>query len=91
MQTWSPGRQAPATGKHELMSGPATGCGFLSRFRFLDAQVEQSCLRRSVFAQFRHFVHTAFGGLLLFTLVSAFQFFPLFLLPRLFFLAFRKR
>ena len=44
------GAQGPAAGKHELTGNPATGCGLVGSIGFLAVKVEQSRLRRSVFA-----------------------------------------
>ncbi len=56
---------------------------------FIRAKIEGCCFLRSVLAQFSH-VRTARNSLLLFPLILSFCLVPLFLLPRLFFLALCK-
>jgi hypothetical protein len=65
--------------------------GFVDRLWFIAAKVEQRCLSGRVFAQLGHVIRAAWLRLFLFSLASALCFFPLSLLPCLFFLTLCKR
>ena len=81
---------AQQTCEHKLLGAGVSGGGLLRAVAFLCANVEKSCLLRSVFAQFGHFVHAAGNSLLLFPLIPALCLVPLSLLPCVFLLALRK-
>ena len=87
-KSWLPGRQAEANlYLYQSRNGPLES---ILCFRLFHANVKQRRLCGSMFAEFRHLIDTALGGLLLLPLAAAFRFIFLSLLSCVFFLPFGK-